>query len=133
MKKAFGKEMDLTSGNLFWKIPLFALPMALTTWLQLLYTTIDLWTVANFGGGSSSMSAVGSNGALIHMIITVFLAMSLGANVAIANAKGSGNKVYAEKVLHTALVLALFLGIAVGVAGAFLSGPLLKLNRLNHR
>lgn len=127
MKKAFGKEMDLTSGNLFWKIPLFALPMALTTWLQLLYTTIDLWTVANFGGGSSSMSAVGSNGALIHMIITVFLAMSLGANVAIANAKGSGNKVYAEKVLHTALVLALFLGIAVGVAGAFLSGPLLKL------
>ena len=72
--------MDLTEGNLFWKIPLFALPMAFTTILQLLYTTVDLYTVSNFGGGSNSMSAVGSNTPLINLIVTFFVSFSLGSN-----------------------------------------------------
>ena len=36
-------EMDLTKGNLFWKFALFALPLALTTILQLLKENIDMW------------------------------------------------------------------------------------------
>ena len=36
-------EMNLTEGNLFWKFALFSLPLALTTILQLLYTTIDFF------------------------------------------------------------------------------------------
>jgi len=40
--------MNLTEGNLFWKFGLFALPLALTTILQLLYTTMDLWTVTTY-------------------------------------------------------------------------------------
>ena len=39
------RSMDLTTGNLFFKLALFALPMALTTILQLLYTTVDLVSV----------------------------------------------------------------------------------------
>lgn len=124
-KKSF-REMDLTTGKLFWKIPLFALPMALTTMLQLLYTTVDLWTVANFGGGSSSMAAVGSNGSMINLIVTVFVSLSLGANVAIANAKGSGRKEHAEKVMHTSLLLAAILGVVVGIFGVFISPHLLR-------
>ena len=98
-------EMDLTKGNLFWKFALFALPLALTTILQLLYTTIDLWCVTKYGGGSVSMSAVGSNTALINLIVTVFVNMSMGANVAISQAKGANDKEKASKVLHTSLIL----------------------------
>ncbi len=119
-------EMDLTSGHLFWKIPLFALPLALTTAFQLLYTTIDLWTVSTFGGGSTSMAAVGSNGALINLIITIFFSLSLGANVALSNAKGAGDRDYAARVLHTALILALVLGVGIGVFGFFVSPILLE-------
>ena len=96
--------MDLTTGNLFWKIPLFALPMALTTILQLLYTTVDLYTVANFGGGSNSMSAVGSNSALINLLVSFFVSIAVGANVALGNAKGANHKDVAQKVLHASLV-----------------------------
>lgn len=118
-------EMDLTTGNLFWKIPLFALPMALTTFLQLFYTTFDLWSVTTFGGGSNSMSAVGSNGALINLIVTVFVSLALGANVVIANARGANNKEKAEKTIHTSLLLAVVAGIGVGIFGFFISRSLL--------
>jgi Na+-driven multidrug efflux pump len=114
-------EMDLTKGNLFWKIPLFALPMALTSILQLLYTSVDLLSVNLWGGGGSSMSAVGSNGALINLLVTVFVSLSLGANVAIGNAKGAGHREHAQKVLHTSLLVAVVTGIIVGVFGAIFS------------
>lgn len=118
-------EMDLTNGNLFWKFIIFALPLAFTTILQLLYTTMDLWTVSTFGGGSLSMSAVGSNTALINLIVTVFVNMSIGANVAISQAKGASNKDKASKALHTSVVLAVIFGIIVGLFGFFFSKILL--------
>ncbi len=115
------KEADLTEGNLFFKIPLFALPLALTTIFQLLYTTVDLLTVTYFGGGTLSMTAIGSNSVLINLIITVFTSIPLGANVAMGNAKGAKNPERAERILHTSLFIGLFTGILVGVFGFFLS------------
>lgn len=124
-KKSRLSEMDLTSGNLFFKIPLFGLPMAFTTILQLLYSTVDLYTVSNFGGGSNSMSAVGSNTALINLIVTVFVSLSLGANVVMGHAKGANNKEFASKILHTSMILAVFTGVLVGLIGYFTSHQLL--------
>ena len=114
-------ELDLTQGNLFWKIPLFALPMALTSVLQLLYTSVDLFTVSQFGGGSRSMSAVSTNGAVINLIITVFVSLSLGTNVAISNAKGANDPEHASKVLTTSLIFAIVSGILVGAIGVRLA------------
>jgi putative MATE family efflux protein len=124
-KHPFG-EMDLTSGNLFWKLPLFALPMAITTILQLLYSTVDLYTVAQFGGGANSMSAVGSNTALINLVIVFFVSFSMGANVVMANAKGANDKLRASKCLHTSMVLSLITGVFIGIIGYFVSPTLLK-------
>ena len=121
------KEMDLTTGNLFWKIGLFALPMALTSIMQLLYTTVDLISVHFWGNGQSSASAISANGSLINLIVVVFTSLSLGANVAIGNAKGAGNRDRALRVLHTSLIFALVVGIAVGIAGFFSSKSLLIL------
>ncbi len=126
-KKQLFAEMDLTSGNLFWKIPLLALPMAVTTILQLLYTTVDLYTVSHFGGGSNSMSAIGSNTPLINLIINTFVGLSLGANVAIGNARGRNDRLFAKKVLSSSLLLALITGLLVGISGFFLSPYLLKM------
>lgn len=119
-------EEDLTEGNLFAKIPLFALPLALTTVFQLLYTTVDLLTVTYFGGGTLSMTAIGSNSALINLIITVFTSIPLGANVAMGNAKGAKNKERAEKILNTSMIIGLITGLFVGVLGFFISRPLLE-------
>ena len=121
------KEMDMTSGNLFWKIGLFALPMALTSILQLLYTTVDLISVHFWGGGQSSASSISANGSLINLIVVVFTSLSLGANVAIGNAKGAGNKEHAQKVMHTSLLFSLVVGVVIGIAGFFSSRFFLEL------
>ncbi|HBS02442.1 MAG TPA: hypothetical protein DEA63_01035 [Firmicutes bacterium] len=121
------KEMDLTTGNLFLKIGVFALPMAFTSVLQLLYTTVDLISVHFWGGGQSSAGAISANGALINLIVVVFTSLSLGANVAIGNAKGAGNREHAQKVMHTSLIFSLITGIVIGLAGFFSARSLLLL------
>ncbi|MBP5342759.1 MATE family efflux transporter [bacterium] len=118
-------EMDLTHGNLFKKMLRFVLPLMMTTIFQLLYTTIDLWTVSNYGGGALSMTAIGSNGALINLIIVVLASLATGANVCISVAKGSNNQEKAENILHTSFLIAFYGGIIFGILGYFLAPELL--------
>ena len=127
MKKfrLFAGQTDMTNGNLLGKIALFSLPLFLTTIMQLLYSTIDLISVQLWGGGDTSMGAIAANGSLINLIIIVFNNMALGSNVAIANAKGAGDKERASRVLHTATLFSLFSGLVVGLIGFFLSDNLL--------
>ena len=116
----------MTSGNFFSKIILFALPVMLTQIMQLLYVTIDLTSV-HYGDSAESMGAIASNTALINLIVVVFGGMSLGANVVLSEARGAGDKSRAEKILHTALLVALITGIFVGVLGFFISDNLLEM------
>ena len=128
LKQLFAKRTprDMTSGNLFTKMIIFAIPMMLTTMMQLLYVTIDLTTV-HYGDSAESMGAIASNNPLINLIVIVFAGVSLGANVLLSEAKGANNHEKAEKVLHTSLLFAIFSGIFVGVIGFFISDDLLKL------
>ncbi len=126
-KDFFSKDIDMKSGNLFFKLIIFSLPIMLTTVMQLLYSTIDLISVQKWGGGDNSMGAIAANGALINLIIIVFVNLSLGSNVAIANAKGAGNKDRASKILHTSMIVAAMTGVVVAVVGYFFSDNLLLL------
>ena len=120
------QQRDMTSGNLFGKIVLFAIPTMLTTMMQLFYVTIDLMTV-HYGDSAESMGAIASNNALINLIVIVFAGVSIGANVIISEAKGAGNQEKAEKILHTSFIFGIFSGIFVGILGFFISDDLLKL------
>jgi len=122
-----GKKMNFTGGNIFWKIGLFAFPMAMATVFQLLYSTVDLVTVHYFGGGQSSASAISANASLINLVVIMFSAMAIGANVAIGNALGSNRQEDAEKTLHTSFIFALVVGVIIGITGYFLTPLLLKL------
>jgi len=117
---------NMTNGNFFKKIIIFALPLMLTTAMQLLYVTIDLTTV-HYGDSAESMGAISSNSALINLIVVVFSGVSIGANVILSEAKGANNHEKAEKVLHTSLIFALISGVFVGLLGFFISDDLLIL------
>lgn len=122
----FKKSRDMTSGNLFIKIVLLALPAMFATMMQLLYVTIDLTTVAQ-GDSYDSMGAIASNTALINLIVVLFTGISLGANVVLSEAKGANDLEKAHKVLHTSMVFSLISGIFVGIVGFVISDDLLKL------
>ena len=126
-KSLFSKlgNMDMTKGNLFGKIILFALPLALASMMQLLYTTVDLISV-RFGDCDDAAASISANGALINLIIVLFNNIALGSNVMLASSKGANDDIKGSKVLHTSFLFAIFSGIAVGLVGFFVSPLLLR-------
>ena len=63
---------DLTSGPMLKKIILFSLPLAASSFLQLLFNAADVVVVGRFAG-SAALAAVGSNGALINLLVNLFV------------------------------------------------------------
>ena len=66
------KEIDMTSGNLFKNLIVYAIPLILTGILQLLYNAADVAVVGQFAG-TEALAAVGSTGSLINLIISLFI------------------------------------------------------------
>ena len=90
MKKISNKsyEIDMCSGPILGKVLVFALPLMLSGVLQLLFNAADIIVVGRFAG-SQSLAAVGSTGALINLLINVFIGLSVGVNVLVAKYYGS--------------------------------------------
>lgn len=120
------KNIDMLSGNILGNIIRFTIPVILTGVLQLLFNAADLVVVGRFCG-SNSVGAVGATSSLIHLIINVFIGVSMGAGVCVAHAIGSNNDDNISKTVHTAIPTALISGVIVTVIGLILSEPLLKI------
>ena len=101
--------------------------MVLLSFLQMFYSSVDQLVVSNFGGGYTSMNAVGSNTALINLIIGLFVGISVGANVVIAKARGMNDKETAHRTVQSSVIISLFCGVFLAVAAWFVAPALLKL------
>ena len=119
-------EMDMTEGPLLPQILSFSGPLILTGILQLLYNAADVIVVGNYAG-HEALAAVSSTGALINLLVNVFMGMSVGASVVIARRYGARAVIDLRKAEHTAITLALYMGVAVGAFGFLLARPLLQL------
>ena len=75
-------EIDMLHGAILPKLLRFAVPLTLSTMLQLLFNAADLVVVGRYCG-SVSVAAVGSTGAITNLIINLFIGMSVGAGVAL--------------------------------------------------
>ena len=116
------REGDMTRGPLLPQILLFALPLILSNILQLLFNAADVIVVGRFAAdGVAAQAAVGSTGALINMIINLFLGLSIGANVVVARAFGAGDYKSVSDAVHTAILSSLVSGVILAVFGFFMS------------
>lgn len=119
-------EIDMTEGPLLPKILAFSGPLILTGILQLLYNAADVIVVGNYAG-HEALAAVSSTGSLINLLVNVFMGLSVGASVAVARHYGARDIIAMRKAEHTAMTLALFMGVGVGIFGFLLARPLLQL------
>ncbi len=119
-------EIDMVNGPLAKKIILFAVPLMLSSMLQLLFNAADVIVVGHFAG-SESLAAVGSTTSLINLITNLFVGLSIGANVVVANSYGAGKTEDIKDTLHTAMVLALVSGVIVLLVGVLFAPDFLKL------
>ncbi len=124
MKMAKNYENDLTQGPLLKKIILFAIPLMLTSMLQLLYNAADVVVVGAFAG-DESLAAVGSTGSLANLIVNLFVGMATGSGVIIAQAIGARDREKLQKTVHTCMTVSVILGIALGIFGFFACETLL--------
>ena len=116
----------MLQGSLVLPLLLYAIPVMLTSVLQLLFNAADLVVVGRFCG-SVSVAAVGSTGAITNLIINLFIGLSVGAGVAVAHGIGSREKEAVHRTVHTALPLAACSGAFLTVVGVAFSEPILRM------
>lgn len=119
MEKSFKLESSMLTGSLWKPVLLFALPLAATGILQQLFNAADIAVVGQFTQerGAIAMAAVGANAPVVALLLNFFVGISLGSNVVIANALGSGNHTIVRSAIGTSVLLALLGGVLMGVVG----------------
>ncbi len=119
-------QINMTEGPIFTKLIKFSFPLIFSGLLQLLFNAADIVVVGRFAG-DNSLAAVGSTGPLINMLINLFVGISIGANVVAGNYFGRGDKARLERTVHTTMLLSVYSGIILTVAGVLLTGKILVL------
>ena len=111
-------EIDMCNGTIMDKLISFALPLMVSSILQLLFNAVDIIVVGRFTG-SQALAAVGSTTALINMFVNLFIGVSLGANVLSARFYAAGKEREMSETVHTAMTFALISGIVMVFVGLF--------------
>ncbi len=125
-------NIDMTEGPITSKMIMFSLPIIATGLLQVLYNASDMIVVGNYSpSGANAMGAVGACSALINLVVTLFLGLSIGAGIVVAQNMGAKNFRNVQDVVHTSVLASLILGVILAVAGFFLAEPLLSLMGTN--
>lgn len=119
-------EIDMCNGPILGKMLMFAVPLMLSSMLQLLFNAADVVVVGKFAG-DNSLAAVGCTGSLINLLINLFVGLSVGANVMAARHYGAKQEDELSKTVHTAIMLAIIGGAILTVVGMVFTGPILKL------
>lgn len=118
--------MDMLNGSIWNKLIIFALPILASSVLQQLFNAADVAVAGRFAG-STALAAVGSTGALINLIINLFVGCATGCNVLIARQVARKDELSVKEAVSTSLIFAVVSGLFLIVVGYFLARPLLLL------
>lgn len=119
-------NIDTTTGVIWKKILLFTLPILLSNFLQQLYGTVDMIILGAYGS-STALGAVGTTTSLTNVLLGLFVGISTGSSVALAQAYGASDNRRIYKVVHSTIFWGLISGIILTVVGLIFSRPLLEL------
>lgn len=115
----------MTSGNIYEKIALFALPLLLGNFFQLMYNTIDSIIVGNYVG-KTALAAVGASTPIINLMIGFFQGLATGAGVIISRYYGARKKDEVSRSVHSFILFSILFGILLGIVGCVLSPHILR-------
>ena len=118
-------ERDMTKGSPLPVILRFTLPLIIGNIFQQLYNMADTIIVGRYVG-ADALAAVGSSTSLICLLIAFSMGASAGAGVIVSQFYGAGDENGVQRSAHTALMLALILGIVLTIAGIVFSPAILR-------
>ena len=118
--------MDMLNGKIAEKILRFTLPLMLSGLLQALYSAADLLVIGQWGS-ETALASVGATVSVYSIIVNLFMGLSVGVDVLASRAVGLGDRGELRRVIDTAVLSAVLVGIPVALLGIGLSEPLLTL------
>ena len=123
-RKTKSYSMNLCEGPILKKVFLFAMPLIASGILQLCFNAADVIVVGQFAG-DNSLAAVGSNGSIINLLVSVFMGLSVGVNVLVARFFAGKKEVELRKTVHTAITVSALCGTFIAIVGFILTPQLL--------
>ncbi len=117
---------DLTTGNIYISIILFALPILASHILQNLYHSVDSIVVGK-NVGTTALAAVSSCTDISGLLTGFFTGLSIGSGVLFARYYGAKDQKNLHDSIHTALTFSVILGTCMALVGIFITPLLLKI------
>ena len=120
MKKPIG--ISMTEGAPWRHTVRFAVPVLAGALLQQLYSTVDMMIVGRFTG-EKALSAVGTTGSFVFLLLTVALGISAGNGVIVSQRYGADDEHGVRENAAAGIVLLTILGVAATVIGIAAARP----------
>ncbi len=118
-------ENGITEGVIWKQLLFFFFPILLGTFFQQLYNTADAIIVGKFVGKEALAAVGGTTGTLINLFVNLFVGVSSGTTVTIAQHFGGHNYDDVRRTVHTSILMAVVGGLCMTVLGLLVSRPLL--------
>ena len=115
----------IVEGTIWKEILKFFFPIMLGTLLQQLYSTVDAVVLGRFVGKNALAAVGGSDIAIINLVVGFFVGLSSGASVVISQHYGARESGRVSLAVHTAVVLAIWIGAVMTLLGVFVAPALL--------
>ncbi|MBR5618533.1 MAG: MATE family efflux transporter [Clostridia bacterium] len=119
-------DVEICTGPLLLNIFRFAVPIMLSGLLQTLFNSVDAAVVGRFGS-ATALASVGSTASLTHLLVNMFLGLSVGAGVAVAQGIGAEDRERVRRTIGTCVSLSLLSGVLVAAIGVVFAPTFLRL------
>lgn len=128
MKNRSFKAVDMTVGNPWQQILKFTMPMLLGNIAQQLYSTVDSIVVGKYVG-DNALAAVGSAAPILNLLLVLFIGVSIGATIMVAQYLGARNREALSWTIGNCFTLIFIASVAMTVIGVIVARPMLVLLR----
>ena len=124
--KALFKPTDMTVGKPWKSIIMFSIPMIIGNIAQQLYSTVDSIVVGHYVG-DNALAAVGSATPLFNLLLVLFVGISAGVGIMVAQYFGARAREELSSTIGTCITLTALASLFIMLAAPPIVKPLLRL------
>ena len=121
------QKNQITEGVIWKQLLIFFFPIVIGTFFQQIYNTADSIVVGRFVGKEALAAVGGSVNQIVNLVVEVFVGLTSGASVIVAQFYGAKDKKNLNKTLHTSYAFGIVTGFVVAVVGLLVTNTVLEL------
>ncbi|NLW23530.1 MAG: MATE family efflux transporter [Tissierellia bacterium] len=125
VKELFAPK-DLTEGTPWKRIIEFAIPMLIGNIAQQFYNTADSIIVGRYVG-DNALAAVGSASPILHLLLVLFVGISVGASIMVSQYFGAKDRENLSRTIGICMTLTGIASVIIMIIGPIITYPLLGL------